>query len=126
MQIDIQALSFALTDGLRSHIERRLAFALSARDEHIHRITVRLTDINGPKGGKDMCCHIQVVLNQLPDVVVKDTEADLYTAIDRAADRVGRTVGRQLARKIDKERSINSHHKSLSQLPDEPIGDISA
>jgi ribosomal subunit interface protein len=124
MQIDIQALSFALTDGLRSHIERRLAFALSARDEHIHRITVRLTDINGPKGGKDMCCHIQVTLNQLPDVVVKDTEADLYTSIDRAADRVGRTVSRQLARKLDKERSIDANQKHLSNILDESMGDI--
>ena len=126
MQIDIQALSFALTDGLRSHIERRLAFALSARDEHIHRVTVRLMDINGPKGGKDMCCHLQVALNGLPDVVVKDTEADLYTAIDRAADRVGRTVSRQLSRRIDKERSIDSSHKKLLHVLDEPIVDQSA
>jgi ribosomal subunit interface protein len=126
MQIDIQALSFALTDGLRSHIERRLAFALSARDEHIHRVTVRLADINGPKGGKDMCCHIQVALNGLPDVVVKDTEADLYTAIDRAADRAGRTVTRQLARKLDKERSIDANQKHLSSILDESMGDITA
>lgn len=126
MQIDIQALSFALTDGLRNHIERRLTFVLSARDEHIHRVTVRLTDINGPKGGDDMCCHIQVALNGLPDVVVKDTEADLYTAIDRAADRAGRTVTRQLARKLDKERSIDANQKSLSSILDESIGDITA
>ena len=126
MQIDIQALSFPLTDGLRSHIRRRLAFALSARDEHIHRVTVRVADINGPKGGRDMCCHIQVSLNRLPDVVVKDTEADLYTAIDRAADRVGRTVTRQLARKLDKERSIEPNHRNPPYQIDEPIGDLSA
>jgi ribosomal subunit interface protein len=124
MQIDIQALNFTLTSGLRSHIERRLAFALSARDEHIHRITVRLTDINGPKGGEDMCCHIQVALNRLPDVLVKDTEADLFTAIDRAADRVGRTVSRQLARKLTKQRSPDPNHKSLIDLTEQPIGEL--
>ena len=126
MQIDIQALSFVLTDGLRRHIERRLAFALSARDEHIHRVKVRLTDVNGPKGGRDMCCHIQVALNRMPDVVVKDTEADLYTAIDRAADRVGRTVTRQLARKLDKERSVDASHKNPVHTLDESIGDLTA
>ena len=125
MQIDIQAMNFTLTDGLRSHVARRLAFALSARDEHIHRIKVRLTDINGPKGGEDMCCHIQVALNRLPDVVVKDTEADLYTAIDRAADRVGRTVSRQLARKLAKQRALDPYHKSLLDNIEEPIGELS-
>jgi ribosome-associated translation inhibitor RaiA len=119
MQIDIQALSFALTDGLRRHIQRRLAFALGTRDEHIHRITVRLTDINGPKGGKDMCCHIQVTLKRLPSVVVKHTEADLYTAIGRAADRVGRSV----IRKLGKQRTIDTNQKYLMQVFDEPLGD---
>ena len=125
MQTDIQSLSFAITDGLRNHIKRRLAFALSAREEHIHRVSVRLTDVNGPKGGDDMCCHIQVVLNQLPDVVVKDTQADIYMAVDRAADRVGRTVTRQLSRKLDKKRSVDSSHKKLLNMFEEPIGDLS-
>jgi putative sigma-54 modulation protein len=124
MQIDIQALSFPLTDGLRRHIERRLAFALSARDEQIRRVTVRLTDINGPKGGRDMCCHIQVALNGLPDVVVKDTEADLYTAIDRAADRTARTVTRQVARKLDRERTIEPQERNHLSIIDKSIGDI--
>ena len=98
MQIDIQARNFPLTSALRSHIKRRLGFALSTKDDHIQRIAVRLSDINGPRGGADKCCHIQVLLPHLPDVVIEDTKADLYTAIDLAADRAGRTVGRRLAR----------------------------
>jgi putative sigma-54 modulation protein len=126
MQVDIQALNFALTDALRHHIERRLAFALSARDEHIHRVTVRLTDINGPKGGRDMCCHIQVALKGLPDVVVKDTEADLHAAIDRAAERASRTVIRQLERKVDRERWVDPYERNHSSIIDKPIGDLTA
>lgn len=105
MQINIQARSFSLTNALRDHVKRRLGFALSTRDEHIQRVRVRLSDINGPRGGADKQCHIQVVLTRLPDVVIEDTEADMYAAIDRAADRAGRTVGRQLARRRDKRRS---------------------
>ncbi|MGB5398154.1 MAG: HPF/RaiA family ribosome-associated protein [Gammaproteobacteria bacterium] len=101
MQIDIQARNFSLTNALRGHVERRLGFALSSRHDHIQRIMVRLSDINGPRGGEDKCCHIQVVLPQLSDVVIEDTEVDMYTAIDRAADRAGRTVGRRLARQRD-------------------------
>jgi len=126
MQIEIQARNFSLTDSLREYIERRLGFALSTRDEHILRIAVRLSDINGPRGGADKCCHIQVVLPHLPDVVIEDTEVDRYTAIDRAADRAGRTVGRRLARQRDRGRSSASHEiDALIQIPDpisEPIG----
>ena len=49
MQINIQARNFPLTDALRGHIERRLGFALSTRDDHIQCVIVRLSDINGPR-----------------------------------------------------------------------------
>ncbi|MGD8592647.1 MAG: HPF/RaiA family ribosome-associated protein [Gammaproteobacteria bacterium] len=93
MQIDIHAPNFPLPDALRSHIEQRLDFALSARDDHIQRVLVWLSDINGPRGGTDKCCHIEVVLTRDADVVIKNTEADLYVAIDRAADGAARAVG---------------------------------
>lgn len=105
MQINIQAQNFPLTSALRGHVKRRLGFALSTRDDHIQKIMVRLSDINGPRGGEDKRCRIQIVLPHLPDVVIEDTMADLYCAIDRASDRAGRTVGRRLARQRDKSRS---------------------
>jgi len=109
MQINIQARNFSLTNALRSHVERRLDFALSTRDDHIQRVMVRLSDVNGPRGGQDKCCHIQVVIPNLTDVVIEDTEADIYAAIDRAADRAGRTVGRRLTRQRDNSRSAGWH-----------------
>lgn len=108
MQIDIQARDFPLTPALREYIERRLGFALSTRIAHIQRVVVRLQDVNGPRGGTDKCCQIQVCLNNLPDVIIKDTEADFYAAIDRAADRAGRTVTRRLVRQRTRERSVTA------------------
>ncbi|MDH5183295.1 MAG: HPF/RaiA family ribosome-associated protein [Gammaproteobacteria bacterium] len=113
MHIDIQARNFSLTDALNGHVIRRLGFALSSKDEHIQRVRVRLSDINGPRGGADKCCHIQVILPHLGDVVIEDTEVDLYAAIDRAADRAGRTVGRRLARLRDRERSSRHAEQTL-------------
>ena len=92
MQIDIKAHKFDLTDSLRNYAERRLRFALTCCNDHIHRVVMRLSDINGPRGGEDKHCHLQIVLSGLPDVIVEDTEHNLYVAIDRATDRAGRAV----------------------------------
>ena len=53
MQINIQAKSFSLTNALRSHIQRRLRFTLTSSADYIQRVMVRLSDINGPRGGSD-------------------------------------------------------------------------
>jgi ribosomal subunit interface protein len=98
MNIDIQSRDFSLTTALRTYIKRRLGFALSTRYDRIKRILVRLSDINGPRGGKDKCCQLQVVLPGQADIVIADTQADMYLAIDRAANRAGRTTSRRLAR----------------------------
>ena len=103
MRIDIQARGFSLTEALKNYIERRLAFARSTKQ--IRYVQVRLSDINGPRGGRDKCCQIQVVLNHLADVVIKDTEDDFYKAIDCAADRAGHTLARRLARQLILSRS---------------------
>lgn len=98
MQIEIHARDFALTDGLREAVERRLRFALGRFDERPFRVSVRLSDLNGPRGGEDKHCAIRVRVGGLPDIVVEDTEADLYTAVNRATERVARTLRRKLQR----------------------------
>jgi putative sigma-54 modulation protein len=96
MQIDIQSRGFQLTDALHEHIVRRLRFSLTHATDQVQRVTVRLSDVNGPRGGVDKRCAIHVVLNGRAEVVNEDTEADLYIAVNRATDRVGRTVLRRL------------------------------
>ncbi len=96
MKVDIQAQGFPLTEALTDHTERRLRFALKHATDQVQHVTVRLADINGPRGGVDKKCSIHIVLAGLPDIVTEDTEADMYVAINRAVDRVGRTVLRRI------------------------------
>jgi ribosomal subunit interface protein len=114
MQLEIQARDFQLTEALRAYIERRLSFALSSRYEQIQRIVVRLSDINGTRGGIDKRCQIQVKLPRLRDIVIEDTESDLYVAIDRATDRVSRTVARRLARLFSNHRKLFVPHRDAA------------
>ncbi len=99
MNIQIHAQDFNLTEGLRDHVARRLAYALNHGRDSVSRIVVRLSDVNGPRGGVDKRCGIEIRLKGSTAVAIEDTEADLYVAIDRAAERAGRTLDRRLARR---------------------------
>ncbi len=101
MNLQIQAQDFTLTDGLRQHVATRLDYALNHGRDIVTRIVVRLSDVNGPRGGVDKRCGIEVRLKGAPTLIVEDTQADLYVAIDRAAERIGRTLDRRLARQRD-------------------------
>ena len=107
MQVDIQAHKFSLTQALKHYVKGRLDHTLTFCGSHVQRIVIRLSDINGPRGGKDKCCLLQIKLAGLPDVIVKDTETDLYAAIDRAVDRATQAV----VRKIGRQQSLNKHSR---------------
>lgn len=99
MNIQIHAQDFTLTEGLRDHVARRLAYALNHGVDSVSRVVVRLSDVNGPRGGIDKRCDIEIRLKGSATIAIEDTEVDLYVAIDRATERAGRTLDRRLARR---------------------------
>jgi ribosomal subunit interface protein len=112
MRIDIQARGFDLTEGLRAHTERRLQFALSWASDEVRAVRVCLSDINGPRGGNDKRCRIQIPMAGAQNVVVEDAESDLYVAIDRAAERTERAMSRRLERLRE-----HQHQRLTPELP---------
>jgi len=65
MQINIQSHGFTATGALRAHVTRRLQLALGCCADRVSRATVCLSDVNGPRGGVDKRCQIQVRLTAL-------------------------------------------------------------
>ena len=98
MQLHIKGQNLFLAPAVIERTKRRLGFALSRFADRIDRVTVRLADLNGPRGGVDKQCRIVVRLRSGGEVVIEDTATDLETALDRGADRVQRAVARALAR----------------------------
>jgi putative sigma-54 modulation protein len=98
MQLDIQARGFALTEALRSYTLKRLRFALGRDDNVVMRARVRLADINGPRGGVDKRCQVELAMAGHSNILIEDTQTDLYFAIDRACERAMRTLNRRLER----------------------------
>jgi ribosome hibernation promoting factor len=106
MRVEIRSKDLHLAEALRVHLERRLLFALGRFDGRIRRVTVRLADVNGPRGGVDKRCHVSLMLSPGGNVVLEEKNADLVAAIDRAADRLGHAVARKLHRAIDVRCSV--------------------
>ena len=118
MNIHIRAQGFELTDRLREHTERRLRFALGWADDRLRQVSICLSDENGPRGGEDKRCRIQIAFPGAPNVVIDDTEADLYVAIDRAADRAGRSVAHRLEHQRDgRQGSLPAAADSVARPP---------
>ncbi|MCW5594682.1 MAG: HPF/RaiA family ribosome-associated protein [Rhodocyclaceae bacterium] len=98
MKLDIRTQGFELTDGLRDHAQRRLSFSLDWARHEVGRVILSFSDINGPRGGDDKRCQLRIPLTRMRDVIIEDTAADLYQALDRAIDRASRTLERRLSR----------------------------
>jgi ribosome-associated translation inhibitor RaiA len=106
----VRVLGGAVGDRDRDDIARKLGTKLGKFGSSIERITVRLSDVNGPKGGRDQHCQVKVVLNGLPTVVVNETHSMLAHAVDRAIDAAVRAVRRSVQR-----RRLKALHHRASQ-----------
>jgi putative sigma-54 modulation protein len=98
MIVELRSRGFALTPALRAYVERRLAFALDRHLDRVARVRVVLFDVNGPKGGADKACRIDVRLRGGRVARATSVERDGYASIDRTAHRVARLVAREVAR----------------------------
>ncbi len=98
MEVEVRIHGTDVADAVRSYTARRLHFALGRFASRIGRIVVRISDTNGVRGGIDQSCHISAELRPSGRVVLDQTDADLFTAIDRASERVGRAFRREIQR----------------------------
>lgn len=105
MHLRISDDGLTLTTEQREFCERRLRFALSRFTLRIEDIDVILTDVNGPRGGRDRLCCLRVRLRGEQDVLVRDIGESVESAIAGAEDRAARTVARRLQRRTDQRRS---------------------
>jgi hypothetical protein len=102
MQISIVDRGDVLSDENRAFGERRLLFALSRFSSRIERVTAVISDVNGPRSGRDKSCRVSIKMRKLPDVDVTVVESDVECGFSQVADRAGRTV----ARAIERERQF--------------------
>ena len=104
MRLMIYARKVTMSQTLQDYIERRLGFALGRFGNRIDRVTVRLEDLNGPRGGVDKRCRIEACVVRSGKLQVEVMDAEIEPAVDRAADRIARRVNNDLDRSREHRR----------------------
>jgi len=104
MRLDIRGLDIDLTDALMVHVQKQLKQALARSSARIGTVHVYVNDVNGPHGGIDKRCQLEVAFHGGGTAFVEDVNKDMYVAISRAAARLKRMVRRQSDRRHPTER----------------------
>ena len=100
----VRVIGAELSAQDRDAIARKLGRQLGKFAPSIERTTVRLSDANGPKGGRDQVVRIKVVLSGLPSVVVEERDAAYQRAVNRAIKGAAVAVRRNVQRRRLKPR----------------------
>lgn len=89
---------------LRDLAERRVRFVLRRLGWLVPRADVQMSDVNGPRGGIDKRCQVELRTDGSGSVVVTAVASDWRTALDSALARAARFLMRLWRRERDARR----------------------
>ena len=89
---------------LRGLTEHRVRFVLRRLGWLVPRAEVQMSDVNGPRGGIDKRCQVELRTNGAGSVVVASVANDWRTALDNALARASRFLVRLWRRRSDSRR----------------------
>ena len=115
MRIYTDAINFPLTEAIREHVEREVRSALRPIGKVVTRVTARLKDVNGDRGGEDKRCRVVAELNRGRTVIVEAVSRDLYAAVRKARARLRRAALRALKRPFARERDSQQRPGSFGE-----------
>ena len=103
MQVLFKSRHPQATD-LRDLTERRVRFVLRRLGWLVPRAEVQMSDVNGPRGGIDKRCQVELRTDGAGSVVVTSVASDWRTALDKALARAARFLMRLWRRGSDSRR----------------------
>ncbi len=106
---------------LRKLAIERVSFVMRRLSWLSPRARVRMTDINGPHGGVDKRCQIELKTDGKGQVVVTAVARDWADALNMALERASRVLVRGLRRSQDVRSARPSRAASLSPSQTSPI-----
>ena len=89
---------------MRELAERRVKFVMRRLTWLVPRAKVQLSDINGPRGGLDKRCQVELKTDSAGTVVITSIARDWRSALDSALTRAARALVRMWRRGRSSER----------------------
>ena len=118
MRILVKTVNLELDGKVRMEVESMLREGFGQRAQRIQRVTVRIVDQNGPRGGKDISVYLDVRLRPRGRLFILETGLDPLGAVKKASDASVTAVTRMLDRSRDMSR--RSSPGVLSEALQEP------
>ena len=101
--------NISVSAALKNYTERRLRSVMGKTFMACNEVEVRLSDVNGPRGGADKECGIRVTLHRAGVVFVRAIGEDAYATVDKAASRLKLAVARRIGRSRSIRRKLFAH-----------------
>jgi ribosomal subunit interface protein len=112
MKVDIQARRFKLTEALKYAVHREIARLAQGLGDGITRVSVRLFDVNGLRGGPDKGVLVHAKFTDGSSIVASDVDDDMYRSLPMAFEKLLRS--RRMARA---RRQARRRHPPRTPLP---------
>src|SRR5262245_5717111 len=129
ISVHIRIHESELLDAVRAYVNRTLQASLLRFAGRMRNVRITLQDVNGPRGGVDKSCRIQVQLFPSRRWVMHEVrEADAFAAITVALRRVKHTVRKAFERRSAwrkrretiRKASVSVAEEEEAQLEDSP------
>jgi hypothetical protein len=99
MDITIRARGLELDNETREMILRRTGFALDAFGDRVESAAIYLMDLNGPRGGVDKLCQVNIRVAGLSQLAVVEQAPTVAGAVNRSL-RTAKHVVAEAVRKM--------------------------
>lgn len=98
MHVQVRLRGLEVPDVVREAIARRIRFALGRFGGPLRSASALVTDENGPRGGADKRCRVELRLRDGARLSVEHEGERLLATVDEALDRSARALVRRLER----------------------------
>jgi len=97
--VNIIGRRFELNRATRSYIRKRVEERIARFRGTVRSVDVRITDVNGPKGGNDKACSVVATRDSGESLVARSQATTVHGALGKAARILARSIATSLKRK---------------------------